>query len=128
MKFQFRLAYYLLGLMLGIFFVVYFLGAKADSKGVEFCYLPNCRALQDMRSKSFHYSDAAKNTLNEGWITIDDVKASMKYGDIDFSKSNIPSKNGKIYVIEGKTAQNEAIILTVANSTTKATLESIEKK
>lgn len=128
MKFQFRLAYYLLGLMLGIFFVVYFLGAKADSKGVEFCYLPNCRALQDMRSKSFHYSDAAKNTLNEGWITIDDVKASMKYGDIDFSKSNIPSKNGKIYVIEGKTSQNEAIILTVANSTTKATLESIEKK
>ena len=81
-----------------------------------------------MRSKSFHYSEAAKNTLNEGWVTIEDVKASMQYGDIDFGKSNIPSKNGKIYVIEGKTAQNEAIILTVANSTTKATLESIEKK
>lgn len=128
MKFKFRLAYYLFGLMLGIFFVVYFLGAKADAKGVEFCYLPNCRALKDMRSKSFYYSDAAKNTLNEGWVTIDDVKASMKYGDIDFNKSNIPSKNGKIYVIEGKTFQNEVIILTVANSTTKATLESIEKK
>ena len=103
MKFKFRLAYYLFGLMLGVFFVVYFLGAKADAKGVEFCYLPNCRALKDMRSKSFYYSDAAKNTLNEGWVTIDDVKASMKYGDIDFNKSNIPSKNGKIYVIEGKT-------------------------
>ena len=128
MKFKFRLAYYLFGLMLGGFFVVYFLGAKADAKGVEFCYLPNCRALKDMRSKSFHYSEAAKNTLNEGWVTIEDVKASMQYGDIDFGKSNIPSKNGKIYVIEGKTSQNEAIILTVANSTTKATLESIEKK
>ena len=128
MKFQFRLAYYLFGLMLGVFFVVYFLGAKADAKGVEFCYLPNCRALKDMRSKSFHYSKDAKITLNEGWVTIEDIKASMQYGDIDFGKSNIPSKNGKIYIIEGKTSQNEAIILTVANSTTKATLESIEKK
>lgn len=128
MKFQFRLAYYLFGLMLGVFFVVYFLGAKADAKGVQFCYLPNCRALKDMRSKSFNYSDAAKKTLNEGWVTLEDVKMSMIHGDIDFDISNIPSKNGKIYVIEGKTSQNEAIILTVANSTTKATLESIEKK
>jgi hypothetical protein len=128
MKFQFRLAYYLFGLMLGGFFVVYFLGAKADAKGVEFCYLPNCRALKDMRSKSFYYSEIAKETLKEGWVTIEDVKKSMEFGDIDFSKSNIPSKNGKIYIIEGKTSHNEVIILTVANSTTKATLETIEKK
>lgn len=128
MKFKFRLAYYLFGLMLGLFFVVYFLGAKADAKGVEFCYLPNCRVLKDIRSKSFHYSEEAKNTLSEGWITEEDIKASMTYGDVDFSKSNKPSKNGKLYIIEGKTSQNEEIILTVANSTTKATLESIEKK
>lgn len=128
MKFKFRLAYYLFGLLLGVFFVVYFLGAKADAKGVEFCYLPNCRALKDMRSKSFYYSDVAKETLKEGWVTTEDIKASMKYGDIDFGKSNIPSKNGKIYIIEGKTSQNESIILRVANSTSKATLESIEKK
>lgn len=114
--------------MLGLFFVIYFLGAKADSKGVEFCYLPNCRALKDMRSKSFHYSNTAKKTLNEGWVTVEDIKASMQYGDIDFSKSNIPSSNGKIYIIQGKTSQNEVIILKVANSTTRATLESIEKK
>ena len=128
MKFKFRFAYYLFGLMLGVFFVIYFLGAKADAKGVEFCYLPNCRTLKDMRSKSFHYSETAKQILNEGWVTVEDIKTSMKYGEIDFSKSKIPSKNGKIYIIEGKTSHNEAIILTVANSTTKATLETIEKK
>ena len=128
MKFKFRLAYYLFGLMLGGFFVVYFLGAKADAKGVNFCYLPNCRALQDIRTKSFNYSEAVKATLAEGWVTKEDVKASLTYGDIDFSKSNIPSKNGKIYIIEGKTSNNEEIILTVANSTTSATLELIEKK
>lgn len=128
MKLKFRMAYFLFGLTLGLFFVIYFLGAKADAKGVEFCYLPNCRTLKDMRNKSFHYSEEAKNTLSQGWVTLDDVKASMKYGDIDFSKSNIPSKNGKIYIIEGKTIHNEVIILTVTNSTSKATLERIEKK
>lgn len=128
MKFKFRLAYYLFGLMLGVFFVVYFLGAKADAKGVEFCYLPNCRVLKDIRSKSFYYSEAATATLQEGWVTKEDVKACLTYGDIEFSKSNIPSKNGKLYIIEGKTSHNEEITLTVANSTTKATLETIEKK
>ena len=63
MKFKFRLAYYLFGLLLGLFFVIYFLGAKAESRGVEFCYLPNCRVLKDIRSKSFEYAPEAKATL-----------------------------------------------------------------
>lgn len=128
MKFKFRLAYYLFGLLLGVFFVVYFLGAKAKARGVEFCYLPNCRVLKDIRSKSFEYAPQAQATLQEGWVTLEDIKASMRYGDVDFSKSKKKSKKGLIYVIEGKTSQNEEIILTVANSTTRATLESIKKK
>jgi hypothetical protein len=128
MKFKFRLAYYLFGLMLGLFFVIYFLGAKAESRGVEFCYLPNCRVLKDMRSKSFEYSPEAKATLEEGWVTIEDIKISMRHGDVDFSKSKEKTTNGTIYIIEGKTSHNEEIILTVANSTTRALLESIKKK
>lgn len=114
--------------MLGLFFVVYFLGAKAESRGVEFCYLPNCRVLKDMRSKSFEYSPEAKTTLEEGWVTIEDIKSSMRHGDVDFSKSKEKTTKGTIYIIEGKTSQNEEIILTVANSTTRALLESIKKK
>jgi hypothetical protein len=128
MKFKFRLAYYLFGLLLGLFFVIYFLGAKAESRGVEFCYLPNCRVLKDIRSKSFEYSPEAKQTLEEGWVTLEDIKTSMRYGDVDFSKSKKKSARGLIYVIEGKTSHNEEIILTIANSTSRATLESIKKK
>lgn len=128
MKFKFRLAYYLFGLLLGLFFVVYFLGAKADSKGVEFCYLPNCRVLQDLRKKQLNISNEAQETLNQGWINLDDIRATLRYGDVDFSKSNEVYKKGKIYVIEGKTTQNEEITITMINYSEKVILEKIEKR
>ena len=128
MKFKFRLAYYMFGLLLGAIFVVYFLGSKAESRDDEFCYLPNCRALKDLRSKPISYSEEAQVVLNENWISLDDIKLSMKHGDIDFSKSNEPYKNGKIYLIEGKTTQNEEIIITMINYTDRVVLEDIKKK
>ena len=115
-------------LLLGAVFVVYFLGAKAESRDVEFCYLPNCRALKDLRSKPISYSEEAQAVLNENWISLEDIKLSMKHGDIDFSKSNEPYKNGKIYIVEGKTSHNEGIIISIINYTDRVVLEKIEKK
>ncbi|MGV7106044.1 DUF4258 domain-containing protein [Flavobacterium sp. U410] len=128
MKFKFRLAYYLFGLLLGTFFVVYFLGAKAESRGVEFCYLPNCRVLQDLRKKPLDVSTEADAQLHEGWVNIDDIKKTLRYGDVDFSKSNQPYKKGKIYIIEGKNTQGEDITVTMINYSNKAVLEKVEKK
>ena len=128
MKFQFRLAYYLFGLFLGAIFVIWFLKAKSDDKGVEFCYLPNCRVLKDLRSKSLEIDTLAKISLTEKWVTIEDIKQSLRYGDVDFDKSNEPYRKGKIYVIEGKTANNEEITITMVNYTNKVLLEKIQKK
>lgn len=128
MKFKFRLAYYLFGLFLGAIFVIWFLKAKASDKGVEFCYLPNCRVLKDLRSKSLDIDSLAKKSLAEKWVTMEDIKQSLRYGDVDFSKSNEPYKKGKTYVIEGKTANNEEITITMVNYTNKVLLEKIEKK
>ena len=128
MKFKFRLAYYLFGLFLGLFFVVWFLESKADSKGVEFCYLPNCRVLQDLRKKPLEISPEAQTTLDQKWVTLDDIKKSLRYGDVDFSKSNEIYKKGKVYVIEGKTSHNEEITITMINYTGKVILEKVEKR
>ncbi|MFI0426912.1 MAG: DUF4258 domain-containing protein [Flavobacterium sp.] len=128
MKFQFRLAYYLFGLLLGGVFVMWFLKAKASSRGVEFCYLPNCRVLKDLRSKSLEIDSLAKQSLNEKWVTMEDIKNSLTYGDVDFEKSNEPYRKGKIYLIEGKTSKNEDITITMVNYTNKVLLEKIEKK
>ena len=123
MKFPQRLAYYLFGLMIGAFFVAFILGGKDTSCN----YFPNSRVLSDLRTKPFHYSDAASQVLAEGWIDTVDVKNTLKHGDVDFDQSNIKYKNGKIYIIEGKTVKNQEIILKVVNYEKKAVLESITK-
>ncbi len=128
MKFQFRLAYYLFGLLLGGVFVVYFLKSKAESRGVEFCYMPNCRVLKDLRSKSLEIDSLAQKSLDAKWVNLEDIRNSLRYGDVDFSKSNEVYRKGKIYIIEGKTSKNEEITITMVNYTNKVLLEKIEKK
>lgn len=128
MKFQFRLAYYLFGLLLGGVFVMWFLKSKATDRGVEFCYFPNCRVLKDLRSKSLEIDSLAQQSFKEKWVTLEDIKQSLTYGDVDFEKSNEPYRKGKIYIIEGKTSKNEDITITMVNYPTKVLLEKIEKK
>lgn len=124
MKFVHRFAYYLIGLIMGCFFVALVFSGK-DTR----CnYFPNARVLNDLRTKPFQYSDKAIQTLNEKWVDTADIKNTLTYGDVDFDQSNIPFKKGKLYVIEGKTTKNQEIILKVINYEKKAVLEEIVKK
>jgi hypothetical protein len=83
--------------------------------------------LNDLRSKPFVYSAKAQEILNQKWVTETDVKNTLTYGDVDFDQSNVEVKKGKLYIIEGKTAQNQAIVLKVINYTEKAELVDILK-
>nr|WP_198999730.1 DUF4258 domain-containing protein [Flavobacterium sp. ASV13] len=124
MKFVHRFAYYLIGLVMGCFFVALVFSGK-DTR----CnYFPNARVLNNLRTKPFQYSDKAIQTLNEKWVDTADIKKTLTYGDVDFDQSNVPFKKGKLYIIEGKTAKNQKIILKVVNYEKKAVLEEIIKK
>jgi len=124
MKFVHRFAYYLIGLVMGCFFVALVFSGK-DTR----CnYFPNARVLNNLRTKPFQYSDKAIQTLNEKWVDTADIKNTLTYGDVDFDKSNVSVNNGKIYVIEGKTSKNKEIILKVVNYEKKAVLQEIIKK
>ncbi|MFW0735770.1 DUF4258 domain-containing protein [Flavobacterium sp. T12S277] len=124
MKFVHRFAYYLIGLVIGCFFVALVFSGK-DTR----CnYFPNARVLNNLRTKPFQYSDKAIQTLNEKWVDTADIKSTLTYGDVDFDKSNVPANKGKLYIIEGKTAKNQEIILKVVNYEDKAILEDIIKK
>ena len=124
MKFAHRFAYYLVGLVMGCFFVALVFSGK-DTR----CnYFPNARVLNNLRTKPFQYSEKATQTLNEKWIDTADIKSTLTYGDVDFDQSKVKIKNGKIYIIEGKTAKNQEINLKVINYDKKAVLEEIIKK
>ena len=109
---------------MGLFFVA----AVFSGKDTRCNYFPNARVLNDLRNKPFHYSDNASQILSEKWIDTTDIKNSLKYGDVDFDKSNIEVEKGKLYVIDGKTVKNQAIQLKVINYPNKAVLQDIIKK
>ncbi|MBE8724627.1 DUF4258 domain-containing protein [Flavobacterium hungaricum] len=124
MKFVHRFAYYLIGLVMGCFFVALVFSGK-DTR----CnYFPNARVLNNLRTKPFQYSEKAIQTLNQKWVDTADIKSTLTYGDVDFDQSNVPFNGGKTYIIEGKTAKNQEIILKVVNYEKKAVLEEIIKK
>ena len=124
MKFYQRFAYYLVGLVMGGFFVAMVFSGK-DTR----CnYFPNARVLNDLRNKPFNYSIEASRKLSEDWIDTLDIKNTLTHGDIDFDKSNISYEKGKLYVIEGQTTKKETIILRVINYENKAVLEDIIRK
>lgn len=128
MKLRYRLAFYLFGLMVGIIFLYFFMTKKAEASGVTFCYFPNCRVLKDLRSKPLEIDAIAAKKLTEKWVTLEDIKKSLEFGDVDFSKSNKPLDKGKLYIIEGKNTSNEEIIITMINYDNRAVLKDIIKE
>ena len=124
MKFVHRFAYYLVGLIMGLFFVA----AIFSGKDTRCNYFPNARVLNDLRNKPFYYSDKASQILAEKWIDTIDIKNTLKFGDVDFDKSNVELKKGKLYIIEGQTVKKQEVILKVINYNDKAVLDDIEKK
>jgi hypothetical protein len=124
MKFVHRFAYYLVGFVIGCFFVAMVFSGK-DTR----CnYFPNARVLNDLRNKPFYYDVAASEQLNQKWVDTLDIKNTLTHGDVDFDKSNVKIGNGKLYTIYGKTKKNQEITLEVINYSEKAVLRNILKK
>lgn len=124
MKFTYRFAYYLIGLLMGLFVVA----AIFSGKDTRCNYFPNARVLNDLRNKPFVYSAKASQILNEKWVDTADIKNTLKFGDVDFDKSKISVEKGKLYTIYGKTAKNQEISVEVINYSDKAVLRDIIKR
>lgn len=123
MKFYQRLAYYLVGFVIGMFFVVLVLSGK-DTR----CnYFPNARVLNDIRNKPFHYDSIATQQMTERGISKEDLKSILTNGDVDFDLSNKPKEGGKLYVITGKSKTNQEITVEIINYPDKAVLKNINK-
>ena len=111
MKFYQRFAYYLVGLVIGCFLVATVLSGK-DTR----CnYFPNARVLNDLRNKPFEYDSLARVALNNKWVDTLDIKNTLTHGDVDFDKSNIKEKGGKLYTVYGQTSKGVKITLVVIN-------------
>ncbi|MDO4727880.1 MAG: DUF4258 domain-containing protein [Bacteroidota bacterium] len=124
MKFTVRLVYYLMGLLIGGLFVLFFFKGKLGDRDISYCYFPNCRVLKDLRSKPFHYSEKASEKFKNKILDTIELKEIFREGDIDFSKSNIEKENGKYYLINYK-KENKNYTAEVINYTDRVVLTDI---
>jgi hypothetical protein len=127
MDFKSRLAYYLLGLLIGGVFLKFVLD-YTGGKGMDFTYLPNARVLKNIRNKPFDYSDIAAKKMAEKWITVDDIKYILTEGDVDFDLSKKPMLGGKLYIVDGETLKHIPITLQIINKEETVLLKDIIKK
>ncbi len=118
MAFLKRLGWYLVGLSIGIVFLVFFLKKKSDETGTEFCYFPNCRVLKDMQSKPLVFSEDIGTTAKDSLL----VNSFLKDGSIDFGKSDTKSKPCKTYIISN-TIEGKNWVLEVKNCQDKVLIE-----
>ena len=112
MPFLKRLGYFLIGLSIGLIFLALFLKKKTDETGTEFCYLPNCRVLKELRSKPMRI-DSALQTTTDSLL----IQYLLKEGDVDFSNSDTRAEPCKIYRINGSRGER-SLTITLENCDT----------
>ncbi len=96
-----------------------------DAKDTQFCYLPNCRVLKDLRTKPITISDKAQISFNDSLINMNDIRMCLTHGDVDFDKSNVMEQGGKLYVIEGQNTKKEAITVEMINYGEKVLIKDV---
>ncbi len=96
MSFLKRFGFYLIGFSIGLLFLAFFLRKKAEGTGVEFCYLPNCRVLKDLRSKPLE----VKPELQEAHDILA-IQFLLREGDVEFSSSEPRAEPCGIFVVNG---------------------------
>ncbi|WP_445382246.1 DUF4258 domain-containing protein [Robiginitalea sp. IMCC43444] len=121
MPFLKRLGYFLIGLSIGLIFLTFFLKKKSDETGVEFCYLPNCRVLKELRSKPLVIDDSLQ-PFSDSLAT----RAVLEEGDVLFRKSDTEAKPCKIYVVRGQSDKQE-LELTFLNCESETRLKNYIK-
>lgn len=121
MAFIKRLGWYLVGVSIGLVFLAFILKNKSGEEGIDFCYLPNCRTLKDIRSKTFSPINAANDTIAFDNLDIE-TKDILVHGAIDFGKSDTKAKPCKTYFIRSK---NDKVELQLKNCPERAILEEI---
>lgn len=123
MPFLKRLGYFLFGLSIGLVFLAFFFKKKTQDTGTSFCYLPNCRVLKDMRTKSLFFSEKVSSQLLSKEIDSSAIIYFFKAGDVNFSKSNTKTSPCKTYVIEAN-FEDKIGVIEVKNCPSKLEVQS----
>jgi hypothetical protein len=113
-----RIAFFAVGLIIGIIFVKLIFGKK----DVSFDYLPNDRVLKTLKTKQRVFSENAFQFFNDQNIDTSLVEVFLKDGDVNFSESLQRKKPCNFYQIE-KNLESKDYAIYVKNCDTLVTIE-----
>ena len=117
-----RFTLYGIGFAMGIVIVFFFLGGKRASCN----WMPNDRILNIIERKQLLYGDQIEQNLKEAEADSLDIRAILKNGDIDFSKSRVKNEPCRLYWIEGQGKQS-SLLISVELCDSVATVSSLER-
>ncbi|MCB0448154.1 MAG: hypothetical protein KDD03_11720 [Gelidibacter sp.] len=123
MKFIHRLGYYLGGFSIGLILLAFFLSGKKTSCD----YGPNARTTKNIANKKKLYSEDAKSIMEIYQMDTLSVSNLIRYGNVDFSKSDTKSEGCKSYSVEN-TFKDLNVTLKISNCDSVATIQSIDVK
>ena len=121
MSFLKRLGFYLIGLAIGLIFLAFFLSRK----NAQFCYLPNCRVLKELRSKPLDYSAEIGRQFAEQGMDSTDIAEIFIDGDVNFKNSDTKAKPCPRYSIEAE-IRSRPVALSIKNCDSLVTIESLQ--
>lgn len=98
MKFIHRLAYYSFGLVIGIFFLFFFLSGKKTSCD----YGLDARVKKNIRIKDRQITADAMQQFNTLSLDTASISSVLSNGNVNFKKSNTSLDSCKTYYIEGR--------------------------
>ena len=117
-----RFTLYGIGFAMGIVIVFFFLGGKRASCN----WMPNDRILNIIERKELLYGDQIEQNLTEAEADSLDIRAILKNGDIDFSKSRVKNEPCRLYWIEGQGKQS-SLLISVELCDSIATVSSLKR-
>ncbi|PPK95632.1 MULTISPECIES: hypothetical protein [Nonlabens] len=99
MKFIQRLGFYGGGFAIGIVFLLFFLTGKRT----QCTWLPEDRVINDIRKKNaIRFSPEIRTMLTDRKLDTLTIQLILKYGKVDFSKSNTDTIPCNFYHISGR--------------------------
>jgi hypothetical protein len=121
MKFIHRLGFYLGGFAIGLVLLMFFLNGKDASCD----YGPNARTVKNISSKPMSYSEKASLFITNNTLDSTTIVNLVKYGSVDFSKSETELDSCKVYHIDNSYKERD-MELKVKNCDSVATLLDIK--
>ncbi|MEZ4792876.1 MAG: hypothetical protein R2783_05300 [Gelidibacter sp.] len=123
MKFIHRVGYYFGGFSLGLIILAFFLQGKKTSCD----YGPNARTTKNIATKSKIYTEEVQSIMNQYEMDTLAIYNLIRFGDVDFSRSDTRAEDCKTYVIENTFNQNK-FEMHILNCDTVATIQSLIQK